>query len=363
MYQMLIFVILVFIALLIYLMVRRHVLKENFTDQESIDKNKKRLVYTLIPNLDYDITKYLGLFIPSSNDDSNNNAIFTTSLSTNYWEGPIDKSGPDDGSVILSVIYNPNKELLGIGKNIINNKTVYNLYHKKCIDSSSDWTKIESNKNIRNILYDKDNRLIGCEYPSGHIFKKKTIELSSDWEGPLNNNVPMKKIMYDRDRVLLGIGLKDNYIYKKRGLDWINEDWDLNNINRTEVWDLLHDYDGKLIATTENGILKQNQTSYMSPFYKIDTIENGKKILALNDIIYFKCGVTLLSDFLLENKYNDKNIDDLNAVLEFKEKAKKMCKSRQFKLNEVDSKNSLIIQKQNLLISDIESLINKMNQS
>ncbi len=37
-----------------------------------------------------------------------------------------------------------------------------------------------------------------------------------------------------------------------------------------------------------------------------------------------------------------------------------MCKNSEFMFNEVDSKNSLIIQKQNTLISDIEDMINKL---
>tara|TARA_Y100000590_G_scaffold343714_2_gene392818 strand:+ start:19994 stop:21088 length:1095 start_codon:yes stop_codon:yes gene_type:complete len=362
MYTNLVFIILVFLAVFIYLILKKHLYTEQYENPESNNNNgKKRNIYYLLPSLDTDIMKYFGLYIPSNKDTSNNNCVFTTSLSSNHWDGPTENSGPEDGSVIVSMTYTPNKDIIGIGKNIgDDDEIVYNMYKKPCIDSKAVWEKIKSNKNIRSVLYDKDNKLIGCEYLTGHIYKKQTTDISSDWQGPLNNNVPMKKMMYDRDRRLLGIGLNDNFIYKKRGIDWLNEDWDTEYVNKIEVYDLLHDVDGKLIATTENGLYKQIDTSYMSSFDKLNDVENGKKILALDDIIYYKCGVSLLDDYLLPNEYKDSNITLLNNVLEFKQKAKKMCKKREFMLNEVDSQNSLIIQKQNTLISDIEDMINKL---
>lgn len=347
----------IFVIILIILLVIKYKPNEGFQDNQT-NSTKKMNVNYVFPGLNKDLLTYYGIIVP---EDNNDNIIFSNSLTIDKWNGPIENISPHDGSVIIQIIYTPNNDLLGIGvyRNY-NDENEYNIYRKPCLSPSNSWELVSSNKNtIRHILYDKSGKLIGCEALTGNLFIKKSKDITSDWEGPLNNNIPMKKIYYDRDRILLGIGI-DDYIYKKRGRDWLNENWDEDNVNKTEVLDLLHDFDGKIIACTENGFYKQLDTSYMSPFEKLETVENGKKILSLNDIIFYKCGVNILDDYLLDNKNKNKNIASLNKVLQFKHDAKKMCKNKEFMLNEVDSKNSLIIQKQNKLITDIENMINEL---
>ena len=46
-------------------------------------------------------------------------------------------------------------------------------------------------------------------------------------------------------------------MYKKIGKNWRHTEYDEKNINKTKVYDLFFDKDGCMIASTQNGIMKQ----------------------------------------------------------------------------------------------------------
>ena len=78
MYTNLVFIILVFLAVFIYLILKKHLYSEQYENHESNNNGKKRNIYYLLPSLDTDIMKYFGLYIPSNKDTNNNNCVFTT---------------------------------------------------------------------------------------------------------------------------------------------------------------------------------------------------------------------------------------------------------------------------------------------
>ena len=49
--------------------------------------------------------------------------------------------------------------------------TVFMMYKKEAIDINSKWIKVDSNENIRSILYGKDGILLGCHGDNGQIYK------------------------------------------------------------------------------------------------------------------------------------------------------------------------------------------------
>ena len=80
----------------------------------------------------------------------------------------------------------------------------------------------------------------------------------------VNFDIPMKKIFFDKDLYLLGIGLEDGKLYKKRGFFWSEENWDTGTL-MTRLFMMHFALDGRLIATSHRGILKQKSADFMSP--------------------------------------------------------------------------------------------------
>ena len=281
-------------------------------------QENKYVIYSILPGFD---GEYVASFIPKEGQ-SNNNLVTTRSLKSNSWSESLINSAPHEGIVIVDLCYDKDKKLLGIGMELVAGEFRYSLYKKETIDYKSKWLLVSSNEEMRSVVYDVDDIMIGCHAETGQIYKKRTQDISSDWYGPINYDLPMKKVMFDKDGVMIGIGKSDNKIYKKEGYFWDQEKWDTANIGDTEVYDLIHDNDGCFIATTSNGILKQDSPNYMSKFIPFDmNYKKKKSTLSVEDILKYKCGFDLSKQKVIDYKGLD---DNLQNILKFKKQSKQM---------------------------------------
>lgn len=329
----------------------------NLTFNEKFEDYFKVTAYNIIPNLNQ--KSYIGTFIPKDEHNYKGNLIVTNSLKSGKWSGPIKNGSPDNKSIIVDLCYNTDKRLMCVALKSINNKKIYSIYIKESNDIYSEWIKLDSNKNIMSITYDMNNRLLGCEANTGQIYRKENEDLNSSWFGPINYDIPMKKILYDRDEIMIGIGLLDNKIYKKTGIDWERTPWDKVNMNHQRVFDLLFDYDGKLLATSYDNIIKQKYETYLSDFEKYNKSYEYENVLTFEDIIKLKTG---LSDKVeLETEEKLKINDEFRNILKYKKKILNFCKNKNPSSGKI---NKMLVKtdQQNKNIDEIRELIKKLKK-
>lgn len=318
-------------------------------NQENFE-SKERQIETILPLTD---KRYIATFIPEVSDTNYDNIIITMSLESQEWKGPLKNSSPDNKTVIIDLTYSKDKRLIGIGYES-GETDKYKIYIKENYDLESKWVNIPQNENIRCLLYDYDGTIMGCK-DNGQIYIKETKNLESDWIGPINYDLPMKKIMFDKDGRLLGIGLHDNLIYKKKTHNWKESKWDDEHKGNTRVNDIFHDYDGCLIGTSFEGLLKQEHSNFMSRFVKINKIKkNNHKILTLAKILLYRTGVEVTQDNMDDNEeiIDNKLSNDLNQILLFKNETKGLCRN-------LDRK---ILSKNNTELLDTNNQVNKINE-
>ena len=340
------------ILLIILLLIFYSITRSNFMDYYKININ---LIYNILPTIN---KEYLASIIPSEKNQIGD-LIHSYSINSDEWKGPLENSNPEFKTIIVDLSYDKDQKLLCIGMQRIERVTIFNLYKKETNDIKSKWVKIESNENIRSIIYDTDGILLGCHGDNGQIYKKENTDINSKWKGPINYDIPMKKIIYDKDNILLGIGLIDHRIYKKSSNDWVNSKWDRNNFNKQRVFDIFHDYDGCLIASSYQGIIKQVDRNYLSSFIPISKSVKRDNILDINDIILFKTGINFEEKDLGKNKIKLNN--SLDKILNFKELAIKMCKDRHTK-SRIANKNLLKINKQKEMMDEVSELISQVRK-
>ena len=286
----------------------------------SSDGNK--LPYSLCYNKDNNNDGQINLLINMAEYDSNKNKIF------NIYK--LDRIGDD-----LNKLY-----------------PVTNFQHQNKLS-------------IMSLLFDKDTSTwLGINYFDGQIYENKQPinkwlkdKTNKYWEGPIKfEKPPMQKIMYDKDGYLIGIG-NDGYMYRKTQTKWRNKNtiWDLNKINKTKVHDLIYDYDGCLIATTPNGIFKQNNPEFNSNFVDIRGYkQKHNNILNKLDILLYKSGIDFFDElFNIETNFGV----NLKTIYDFKKKSKDLCLSRTRNRDTYDDKEGKIqpddIGFQNRKISDL----------
>ena len=336
--------------------------------EEKPDKpSLKRVVCNIIPGFNND---YIGTFFPEKGG-SNNTLITTRSLESNRWMGPIKNGSPDNKSVIVDLVYDADRHLMCVALKLKNGNSKFHIYRKKTADITSEWVEIKSDTQIRSLLFDTDGKLMGCG-SDGQIYKKTTEDINNPkWDGPINFDIPMKKIFYDKDLYLLGIGLEDNKLYKKRGFFWSEENWDTNNVNENQIYDAFHALDGRLIATSHRGILKQKNADFMSPYYLLSEFPREKtdKILNKNDVFMFRTGIRdILKEKIVEDT-DDKGVileGPLQRILNFKRNAKKVCKNKtNFMSKKVSDNysNILLVNRQAKTIDNLENLISQYENS
>lgn len=325
--------------------------QENFDIDDGILNMKGKTIMNILPL--FNRNGYLATFI--DNGEESNNLIYTNELKSNNWHGPFENGGLPN-SVIVDLTYDIDKRLMAVGMELINDEPVYTIYKKSSDKLNSLWQPIKSNsKTIRSIIYDLNGTMIGISSFDGQIYKN----MGGRWIGPINYDKPMKKVMFDSDNIMIGIGLIDNNIYKKNSIDWKSSKWNTENKNRRRVYDIVHDYDGKLLATTKDGIEKQKNNVYISQFESLNNIKDSNPILTKNEMLLYKCGINFEQYSLLEanSKSEEENekIKNLNNLLRFKKKAMEVCKNKNKLYSTINLKQS-VKQEEN------EQIINKINE-
>lgn len=340
----------------------------NSGKKETNKKNKmKRVVCNIIPGFQ---KNYIGTFFPEKGG-SNNTLITTRSLESNRWMGPVKNGAVDANSVIVDLTYDSDRRLMCVAISLKDNNSRFKIFRKESADITSKWEEVPSDNQIRSLMFDTDNKLMGCG-DDGQIYKKYTEDYTKpEWDGPINFDIPMKKIFFDKDLYLLGIGLEDGKLYKKRGFFWSEENWDTDNTNDEAIYDAFHALDGRLIATSHRGILKQKSADFMSPYYLLDEFpkDKTKKILNNNDVFMFRTGLRDLTVEKIVEDPNDKEVSleaPLQRIIEFKKNAKKVCKNkRNFMSKKVSDNysNILLVNKQAKTIDNLETLISQYENS
>lgn len=365
MYKLVLLVSILLLVIIVYNKSPEHFSNIDKTEnEENKDKKKvKRIVCNIIPGFN---NNYIGTFLPEE-DTSNNTLITTRSLESNKWEGPIKNGAVDKKSIIVDLNYDQQKRLLCVAINVNDGNSIFKIYRKETSDITSKWEELPSDKQIRSLMFDTDNKLMGCG-DDGQIYKKYTEDYTlPEWDGPINYDIPMKKIFFDKDLYLLGIGLEDGKLYKKRGFFWSEDKWDSLHVNDESIYDAFHDLDGRKIATSHRGILKQKNADFMSNFILLNEYpkDKTKKILNKNDVLMFRTGLRDLTiEKIVENE-NDKSIvleEPLQRILDFKKNAKKVCKNKHNYMSQKVSdnySNILLVNKQAKTIDNLENLISQ----
>tara|TARA_B110000285_G_C15027219_1_gene564792 strand:- start:63 stop:1241 length:1179 start_codon:yes stop_codon:yes gene_type:complete len=328
------------------------------------------------------INKYYGTYIINQSNKNENDAINSLDIysATDSFQGAQnwiklnDKLNSNDNIVITDITYDNQKRMMAIGlsyKYEDNSKIpVYNIYIKETEDINSAWGEpINPDISIRNLCYDiKTEKLLGVSSYDGQIYEKKLDHSFNEWVGPINNDIPMRKIMFDRAETMIGIGLFDNYIYIKKSNNWRQSYWDKVNINKTKVYDLLYDYDGCLIATSPDGILKQKFPELSSEFINYRTYNRwdnkNPEILSKEDILKYKTGYNIMNNdsIFFDNSPFAQN---LKSIYNIKKMALDLCSNKKYiqsGTNENDNNISYKYRDISNLYKKIEEINDKMTK-
>ena len=328
------------------------------------------------------INKYYGTYIINQSNKNENDAINSLDIysATDSFQGAQnwiklnDKLNSNDNIVITDITYDNQKRMMAIGlsyKYEDNSKIpVYNIYIKETEDINSAWGEpINPDISIRNLCYDiKTEKLLGVSSYDGQIYEKKFNHSFKEWVGPINNDIPMRKIMFDRAETMIGIGLFDNYIYIKKSNNWRQSYWDKVNINKTKVYDLLYDYDGCLIATSPDGILKQKFPELSSEFINYRTYNRwdnkNPEILSKEDILKYKTGYNIMNNdsIFFDNSPFAQN---LKSIYNIKKMALDLCSNKKYiqsGTNENDNNISYKYRDISNLYKKIEEINDKMTK-
>jgi len=376
-----ILVLFIIILLLILLYVNKS--KEDFSNITKSKPPSKKYVLTSITHAlnnnsvcssstqenNLNMPLYFATFTPQPGE-SNQNIIYTRSLNSGEWFGPITNSCPDNETIMTKILFGNDLgiQILGLGYNI--NKE-YNLYYKENNDMCSKWSLLEQPKDdcygkIIDILFDKDGLLMCLNGENGLIYKKKSKDLQSECIGPIKIDKPILSMSFYKDGTLMGIGRNGN-IYKKDSLNWQKSNFSkYYNTNKYNITDLLLLTDGCMIGCAPEGIYKQTTPTFLSEFYNIEnTIDIEKdNILTFHDVLLWKNGIPGLAPSI--------NIDDsdigkkYSSLIKFKHNMINMCKKRKnnyINLNSQTEKIGEQIQTQNLLMKNIDNKIQLLNTS
>jgi len=377
--ELIIFTILLILVLAIIILRNRNNI-EKFTNRstesiESTDSNNiKSKIYNILPAFDLDFCGlkkstlnnnpiFIGTFLPDI-DHNNDNMIYTRSLKSNIWYGPLKNSvaNSNNNGIFVDLTYDKDRKLIGICMEEIDGKTVYNIYKKSTLDICSNWLKMPESSDPHNgkmisIIYDNDGKLIGCNAFDGQLYKKESSSFNSEWIGPINVDMPMKKVIFDHmDGVMIGISKEDNKIYRKSGKDWTRESWDKEYSSNIEVIDMFHDLDGCLIASTKDGIMKQIEPNFLSEFIPIEKTKVTSPIFDNNKRMKFRTGLDLVDKSMTDNNELTKKLGD---ILTFKKEAKAICKNKKFLFTKENNNNIGVsdIKQQNQVMDDIQKLM------
>lgn len=261
----------------------------------------------------------------------------------NMWKGPIKNSLPFDSVPLrmVTISYRDNS-LLGVGYD-------NNLYAKQAnevggIDIYAEWVLVPNNQDIIYCLVDQETKNLICINVDGEVLIKEKKDLTSDLKPVGDISIPILKLFYDSNGYMLALDTKFNlvqYSTKKWKESSLNYD---KGINRTRVFDIIYDNDGKLfglVFVPGVGILelmKQQQIYFMSDFvpleFHTDISLHSRENFTINDmkIILLKTGVNMVednSDYGAEhNRDEDLYYAYMKSMIDDKKKLRKFCRER-----------------------------------
>ena len=73
-----------------------------------------------------------------------------------YKNGAVDKK-----SIIVDLNYDQQKRLLCVAINVNDGNSNFKIYRKETSDITSKWEELPSDKQIRSLMFDTDNKLMG----------------------------------------------------------------------------------------------------------------------------------------------------------------------------------------------------------
>lgn len=369
--ELIIFTILLILVLVVLVLRNKQNVNEHF-DTKTERRKTRGNVYNILPAFDSSFCGlrkttndnnpvFIGTFIPDDGE-SKANLIYTRSLKSNTWYGPIRNSSANNSGIFVDLTYDKDRKLIGVCLEEENGSYRYNLYKKSTLDFCSEWVRLPDSKDphvgkMRSIIYDLDGKLIGCNSEDGQLYKKESTSFSSEWIGPINVDIPVKKVMFDHiDQVMLGISKEDNKIYRKSGKDWTRESWDKEYSSNIEVIDMFHDLDGCLVASTNDGLMKQIEPNFLSEFIKIEDTKVTQPLFDNDKRMKYRTGLDLFDKSMKDNNELTKKLDN---ILTFKKEAKEICKNKKFLFSKEDNDSIGVsdIKKQNQVMEDIQGLI------
>ena len=269
----------------------------------------------------------------------------TDSLSSKNWL-LLNNSMPDNMIRPVFITYDKDRKLLGIFEEENDNmleKRRFHLFKKKELDLESEWEHIEKTK-IVSIVYDLDEIMLGLDI-DGKLYKKTDEKIHSQWNRlDLNfKHIPMRKILFDyASEYMIGIGA-DFRIYKKTGINWRINEWDEPSPNTLSglVRDICYDYDGHIIGLSRVGLVKKKEKNYLSEFklYRNDVEEKNISIFKLlyaitgiKEIPQYESNNINNSDPSAINNKNDVYVDG-KKISEYKFKDPRLNKFLKYRMN------------------------------
>lgn len=218
----------------------------------------------------------------------------------------------------------------------------FHLYKKEEVDLNSPFKFIDKFK-VTSCFFDTDEILVGLDR-EGNWYKKTSKDLESDWKKISLGftNIPMRKVLFDyRSKYMIGLG-KDFRIYKKRGTDWLNEEWDTSNGPSKKTLggtlkDAWFDFDGILVGISRLGLVKQENSYYLSNFKPYQE-EVTKKEVSIYKVLYGSTGISVFANMANNNNSNNVYVDGkkiseyqfkdprLNKYLKHRMDMKKKCR-------------------------------------
>jgi len=263
-------------------------------------------------------------------------------ITDKMWKGPLKNSIPFDSVPLrmITISYRDNS-LLGIGYD-------NNLYAKQAnaiggINIYAEWVLVPNNQDLIFCMVDQQTKKLVCIDVNGSISTKETQDITSGLVPITDVSAPVLKLFYDENGYMLALDTKFNLVqFKIR--DWkassLNYD---KGINKTRVFDIMYDNDGKLyglVFVPGAGILeimKQQQIYFMSNFVPLEFHADSSlhsSNFSMNDmkVILYKTGVNMIEDNnnygTDHNKDEDLNYAYMKSMMDDKKRLREFCKNR-----------------------------------
>ena len=350
--------------IVIFTLINERINMEHFTTKINSNKNNKKIIYSIIPSAVEDNLYFASFFSNQKNKKKGDidNLVYTRSLKSNNWN-KIKNSQLNNNTLIIDLNYDDSKRLIAVGLSMKDNEPTYDIFIKENVDFESKWVKMDSNQKMRSICYDiNTGKLIGINSYDGQIYENRIGGGGNyiNWIGPINYDKPMKKILFNREGILVGIGLIDNYIYKKNDKNWRHSEYDEKNVNKTKVYDLFFDKDGCMIASTQNGVMKQLHQDFNSEFVDIrDYKEKHEDLMNNTEILKSRVGIEFIDD---EFDVNTELGKDLKRLYDFKKVSKELCNNKvSLRKHSIEDSKIDILSKQNREINDLYNIIDEIS--